>query len=191
MTFALFKLESFSATQPGLAAGTVYGPDDLDQAYARGLTEGLARREDEQMRNLAAGLERLGHALIDDSARRAALREEAVTALAPVLDAIVGSLTPAGESQRLETALREELSRLARLATPLRARIACGPRLRGLVERCLAAEGIDGVEVEDIDSDRISLSLQGGRIELSPRQITEDIRALLAELKEDKPTWTR
>ncbi|MDP5308575.1 hypothetical protein [Paracoccus spongiarum] len=184
MTLAHFKLESFSAASAGMAE-MIFGKAELDQAYADGLAEGLTRREDEQLRNLGAGLERLAQALADDEARRIALRDEAARALAPILDAILDSIAPAADSLRLQGALRDELTRLARLGTPLRARIACGPRLRGLVERCLEEAGLAGIELSEAEADKICLSLQGGRIEISPAQIAQDIRALISELKED------
>lgn len=190
MTLAMFKLESFTAPQAGQATEMVYGQDAIDRAYAEGLASGLARKDDDELRNLGSGLERLGRALGDDAERRAALRNEAVAALAPILDAIVDSLAPADRSRQLEAALRDELSRLARMSSPLRARVACGQRLRELVEHCCAETGIEGVDLVDADSDRISLSLQGGRIDLSPEKIAQDIRALISELKEDDTSWT-
>lgn len=188
MTLALYKLESFSGA--GKRAEPMFGKDQIDQAFANGLSEGLARKDDEQLRHLAAGLERLSRALAEDDARRAALRDDAVAALAPILDAIIDNLAPAAESHRLEAALRGELARLAQLSTPLRARIACCHRLRGMVERCLAETGLDAIELTEAETDRISLSLQGGRIEISPDQIAQDIRALISELKKDDSSWT-
>lgn len=191
MTLAMFKLESFSAARGGHAAEAVFSREAVDQAYASGVADGQARKEDEQMRHLGAGLDRLSRALADDEARRATLRAEAVAALAPILDAILDSLTPAHDSRRLEQALRDELGRLAQLATPLRARIACSPQLRSLTERLLAEAGLEGIELGETDSDRISLSIQGGRIELSPEQVARDIRALVSELNEEETTWTQ
>lgn len=191
MTLALFKLESFSAAQAGPAAQALYGQEAIDHAFAEGVASGLARREDDELRNLGAGLERLSRALGEDAERRTVLRNEAVAALAPILEAIVDSMAPADRSRQLESALQDELARLARLSSPLRARIACGPRLRGMIERCCAEAGIGEIDLTDTGSDRISLSLQGGRIELSPEKIAQDIRALISELKEDDPSWTR
>lgn len=191
MTLALFKLESFTPQHPGGIAEAIYAKSDLDEAYANGLADGLSRKEDDEMRNLAAGLKRLEHALAEDGARRIELRNEAVATLLPLLEAIVDGMAPAHDGRRLETALRDELARLAHLATPLRARIACGAQLRGVVERCLSEGGIDGIELIETDGACISLSLQGGRIEISPEKIARDIRALLAELIEDENTWTQ
>lgn len=190
MTLAMFKLESFSAANAARTPEPLYDQGAVDEAFARGLTEGLARKDDEQLRTLGAGLERLARALADDAMRRAALRDEAVSALAPILEAILDNLMPASESRRIETALRDELGRLAQMAQPLRAKIACGSRLRAMVERCLAEQGLEAIEITEGDSDRISLSLQGGRIEFSPEQVALDIRALISELKEDDTTWT-
>lgn len=190
MTLAMFKLESFRSAQGTASTEAALAKEAVEQAYATGLADGLARKEDELQRNLSAGLDRLSRALRDDEARRAELRQEAVNALAPILGAIVDSMAPASASQRLEAALRDELARLAQMAIPLRARIDCGPELRSMAERCLIGAGLDGIELTDSDDNRIILSLQGGRIEFSPEQIAQDIRALVSELKEDDRTWT-
>lgn len=190
MSLAMFKLESFSTTLPGQATDPVYDRSAIDQAFADGVADGMSRKEDEQLRHLGAGLSRLAQALGDDAARREELRAEAVASLAPILEAILDGLAPAAESPRLEKALCDELTRLAQSARPLTARIACNQRLRGLVDRCLAEAGIEGIEIADCTGDRISLSLQGGRIEFAPDRVTEDIRALISELRQDDSSWT-
>ena len=190
MTLAVFKLESFTAAA-AQGAQQVFAREALDQAFADGLAEGMARQQDEQARTLNAGLERLTRALADDEARRAELRREAVDALTPILAQILDCLAPAAESRRLESALTEELLRLSRIAPPLRASIACGPSLRAMVDRCLADCGLEGIEVTAADSDRISLSLRGGRIELDPARVLDDIRALIAEINgNETSSWT-
>lgn len=191
MTLAVFKLESFSAAVAAQGAALTFSREALDQAFADGLAEGMARQEDEQARTLNAGLDRLARALADDEARRAELRREAVEALTPILGQILDCLVPGAESRRLETALTEELLRLARTAPPLRASIACGPSLRAMVDRCLADCGLEGIEVTAIETDRISLALQGGRIELDPARVADDIRALITEIHgNETSSWT-
>lgn len=190
MSPAVIKLESFTASLPGKRGGAGFTRDDLDLAYADGLADGRSQRQDEDVQSLRSGLERLAEALAADEARRAALREEAVQALAPVLSAILDMLVPSAQSRRMEEALLAELRRLAGLTAPLRCRIACNPGLRGMVERCLQEAGLDQVELEGCDSDRISLSLEGGRIEFSPDRVAQDIRALVAEITESEETWT-
>lgn len=190
MTLAVFKLESFGAAVAAQGAALTFSREALDQAFADGLAEGMARQQDEQARTLNAGLDRLARALTNDEARRAELRREAVEALAPILAQILDCLVPATESRRLEAALTEELLRLSRAAPPLRASIACGASLRAMVERCLADCGLAGIELTTAESDRISLSLQGGRIELDPARVSEDIRALLTEINGDETSWT-
>ena len=195
MTLAAFKLESFSAAVAAQGAALTFSREALDQAFADGLAEGMARQQDEQARTLNAGLERLARALTDEDARRAELRCEAVAALAPILSQILDCLVPAADSRRLEAALTEELLRLSRQGQPLRASIACSPALRAMVDRCLADCGLGGIEVTDSDGDRISLSLQGGRIDLDPARVANDIRALLSEITGpksdgDETSWT-
>lgn len=190
MTAAMFRLESFSGSQHATSAEATRLREAVDHAYASGFSDGMARKEDDQLRSLSAGLDRLSRALCDDEARLAVIRREAVAALAPILEAIVDSMAPASASRRLEAALRDELARLARMSAPLQAHISCGAQLRLMAERCVAESGLAGIELTDSASDRISLSLRGGRIELSPDEITQGIRALIAELKEDDATWT-
>ncbi|MTE00016.1 hypothetical protein GIY56_06935 [Paracoccus sp. YIM 132242] len=195
MSLAVLKLESFSTAVAAQGAALTFSREVLDQAFADGLAEGMARQQDEQVRTLNAGLDRLARALADDEARRAALRREAVEALAPILAQILDCLAPAAESRRLEAALTAELLRLSRMAPPLRASIACGASLRGMVERCLAECGLEGIDVTESEAERIALSLQGGRIELEPARVAEGIRALIAEINgprsnEDETSWT-
>ncbi len=190
MTQAIFRLESFTAALAGRDAKQIFDRDALDRAHAEGLAAGLARSHDDQMRHLGAGLERLAVALAEDAQRRAALRAEAVAALSPILDAILDNLAPAADSARLRDALTAELERLAQKAAPLRARIACSDRLKGLVQQCLADAGIEGIELEPSDMDRISLSLEGGRIEFCPDRLGRDMRALISEITGDESSWT-
>lgn len=190
MSLAVLKLESFGAGMAAQGMPLTFSREALDQAFADGLAEGRARQQDDQVRTLSAGLDRLAQALAADEARRADLRREAVGALMPILVQVLDCLAPAAESRRLEAALTEELLRLARTAPPVRATISCGPSLRGLVDRCLADCGLNGIEVTEVDTDRISLALQGGRIELEPQRTAEAIRALIAEITGDETSWT-
>lgn len=190
MSLAMFKLESFTSALAHQGAMVTFTREAVDKAYADGLSEGLARKEDEDIRGLAAGLEQLRLCLRDDQTRRAELRQEAVISLTPILEQMLECLLPAQTSQRLESILKDELLRLSQLATPLRAVISCNARLRETVEKCLSEAGIDEVELIDTQSDKISLSLQGGRVELCPQKIAEDIRHMISELKLEDPTWT-
>lgn len=190
MTLAVLKLESFSAAIAAPGAQLAISREALDQVYADGLAEGMARQQDEQVRTLNAGLDRLARALADEESRRAELRREVVEALAPILVQILDCLAPASESRRLEAALSGELLRLSRMAQPLKARIDCGASLRPMVERCLADCGLSGVEIVESGSERIALSLQGGRIELDPADVASGIRTLIAEIKGEDPSWT-
>ncbi|MBC9246764.1 hypothetical protein H4P12_08570 [Paracoccus sp. 11-3] len=186
----MFKLESFTTALTHQGTVVSFSRDDVDQAYADGLAAGLSRKEDADIRSLSAGLEQLQRCLQDDQARRAKLRQEAIDALAPILEQILECLLPCETSQRLEDALKDELLRLSHSATPLRAVISCNTRLRETVEHCLADAGINDVEPVEVDSDKITLSLQGGRIELSPENIATDIRRMISELKAEDSTWT-
>ena len=190
MSVAMFKLESFTSALAEQGARVTYDKESLDRAFADGIAEGMARAEREDARTLSIGLERLARAITDDEGRRVVLRQEALTSLAPVLDQILDCLAPASESRRLEAALTEELSRLSRKGQPLKASISCHPKMQGLVERCLADAGIREIELVPSDSDRISLALQGGRIEFAPDIMAAEIRELIAEIKGEDASWT-
>ncbi|HIC67100.1 MAG: hypothetical protein ABGW82_08860 [Paracoccus sp. (in: a-proteobacteria)] len=190
MSIAMFKLESFTSAMAEQGARVTYDRASLDQAFADGVTEGLARAQREDMNSLSAGLERLAKALGDDEDRRAALRQEALSSLAPVLEQILDCLVPASESPRLEAALTEQLMRLSREGSALRASISCSPAMRGMVEHCLAEAGLDEIELVASDSDRISLSLSGGRIDFSADRMANEIRELIAEIKGEDAAWT-
>lgn len=187
---ATIKLESFALALAGKHDGTAYTRDDLDIAYADGLADGHAQRQDKELQSLHSGLERLAEALVLDDKRRAELREEAVLALAPILTAILDVLAPSASSRRMEEALLAELRRLASLAAPVRCRIACDPALRDMIERCLKAAGLDQIQLDNGENDLIRLSLEGGRIEFSPDRVAQDIRSLIAEITESDEKWT-
>ncbi|MBK4214993.1 hypothetical protein JJJ17_03535 [Paracoccus caeni] len=190
MSSAILRLESF-ATSPRSAAITPgLTTEDLDQAFADGLAEGLARKDDEELRALRAGIERLQESLNEDEARRTELRRDAVRALAPLLTQILDSLASAETSRRLEQTLTLELSRIAQAATPLRATIACSARMRDLVQRCVTESGANGVLISESESDLISLSLQGGHIEFSTEAAGAEIRRLIQEINEEQAVWT-
>lgn len=187
---ALIKLESFAAMDAGSRSEPAFSQHSLDQAYADGMAEGLVRREDEQLRTLAAGIGRLSDALAEDDVRRVALRREAVDALLPLLTEILDALTPSATSQRLERCLTEELIRLSQSAAPVRAKILCSEDQRAMVENCMGSNGGRGIEIETRATSGISLSLQGGRIEFSQEDVARQIRALIAEAKGEETTWT-
>ncbi|MFV0386990.1 hypothetical protein [Paracoccus sp. (in: a-proteobacteria)] len=189
MTTAVIKLESFTAAANS-AATPMFSQSQLDQARDEGIAAGMARQENDQVGNLRAGLDRLTAALSDDETRRAALRAEAVASLTPILSEMLDALTPSTVSQRLERELLNTLRGLAAETTPLRARIAFSPALRGMVERCIAESGAMGIELDDTGTERVSLSLRGGRIEFSQDRIAGQIRALIAEIKDEDRTWT-
>jgi len=62
--------------------------------------------------------------------------------------------------------------------------------MRGMVEHCLAEAGLDEIELVASDSDRISLSLSGGRIDFSADRMANEIRELIAEIKGEDAAWT-
>lgn len=190
MTLAMFKLESFSAPPAGQVVEVTYSQEDLDRAFADGQSQARAAAEDDDLRALVEGLDRLAASLAEEEARRRQLRLEAVAALAPILHQILDLMAPAASSRRLEEALLAELDNLATRAAPLTARIACSARLMPLVGRCVTRSGLQDIAIDEVPDDHITLTLQGGRIDFSPDSIARDIRALVAEINEEDGPWT-
>nr|WP_111299659.1 hypothetical protein [Paracoccus saliphilus] len=186
----MFRLESFSSVLLDQPTEATFTRQDLDQAYADGFAEARNQSRDEELRALGDSLERLAASLADDDARRNKMRLEAVEALSPILTQILDIMAPPSASRRLEEALRAELDRLAQRSSTLTARIACNERLRPLVERCLKDIGITGIEIDAAPADRITVTVAGGRIELTPDAIASQIRTLISEIKEDSTLWT-
>ena len=189
MSASLIKLESFTGL-PGAGGSSSYTRDDLDLAFADGLAQGRAQRQDEDLQGVCSGMKHLADALSADEARRQELRADAVASLAPILSEMLDALVPSAQSQRMERSLVEELHRLSAQATPLHCRIACRPDLRAMVVRCLDEAGISGIELDDQPGTCVSLSLEGGRIEFVPERVAENIRALIAEITEGEEKWT-
>lgn len=191
MNLASFKLESFSRSDPPVEVAEVtFCRDDLDQAYTDGYAEGKAHAHDAQLQELDAWLSWLATTLIEDDTRRASLRMEAVATLAPILSQILDLIAPVTHSRRLEEALTAELLRLAESAPRLKARIACGPGLRAMVEHCIRTHNLDNLEIAEIAAAKVSITLEGGRIDLIPEKVGQDIAALIAEIKQEAGEWT-
>ena len=186
----MFKLESFSNAPVIRPVEPTFTQADLDQAHADGMAQARAALEDQQMQQLRASLEAVAAGLAEDEARRRQMRQEAVDALAPILHQILDLMAPPLGARRLEEALLSELSHLAQRTSPLGVRISCGAGLRGMVERCLAQAGLEGIALSDRAEDSITVTLHGGRIDITPDRIAEDIRALIAEITQEDSPWT-
>lgn len=183
MNSALIKLESFSA---GPGAAVRFTRDAVDQAYRDGFGDGQRSGDENDRKLLAQKLTELAVQLADEEDRRRAVRAEAVQALTPILSEILESMAPSDQSKRLEDALTAELARLAQLAAPVHCRIDCPADLREMVDRCIAEAGLTSFDLNESGGDRITLSLQGGRIEFDKAAIATGIRDLIAEIKETK-----
>jgi hypothetical protein len=191
LTLTMFKLESFSHPAATVEIAEVsFCRDDVDQAYADGYAAGKSEAYESQAEELARHLSELSQTLAQDDSRRAVLRSEAVATLAPVLSQILDLVVPAGQSRRLEETLNAELIRLASQAPSLRVRIACGPGLRTMVERCLSENGLSGLVIDDIPAAKVNIMLEGGRIEISPEQVAQNLAVLIADIKEEAAEWT-
>ena len=186
----MFKLESFSNAVAARRVEVTYSQADLDQAHADGRAEALAEARNADLAALVAGLEQVAAGLAAEEARRREIRQEAVDALAPILHQVLDLMAPPTASRRLEEALHAELTHLAQRTEALTLRIACSDGLRPLAERCLAQAGLDAVVLEPARDDRITVTLQGGRIDFTPDGIADDIRSLIAEISQEDGTWT-
>lgn len=185
MTRAVIRLESFFADrQPDYRAEAEAAA--ANRAYQAGLAAGRAAQVSDDTASMIVAMRGLAAALADGEASRAALRRQAVQALAPVLTAILDALAPAAASARLERSLLAELERLAQAAPPLSCHITCAPEMRPLIEDCAATAGLTAITFDDAPADRpIHLSLQGGHIEFSQEAVAQSIRALIREIQED------
>ena len=187
----MFKLESFSRQPEQITPGEqVFSRDAVDQAYMDGYGAGQSDTREAQLAELSQAIATLAASLVDDEARRAGLRAEAVALLMPLLSQILDAMAPAGVSQRLEQALAAELARLADRAAPLRARISCGPGLTAMVRDLLDRHGLDAIEIDQSQSAQVIIALEGGRIELDPERTATEIAALIAEITQESASWT-
>ena len=180
MSGSVIKLESFASTTPSAAIFTVAA---LEEAYREGYADGRADDRGQDMKALVLQIKALTDGMTDDSTRRAALRDEAVQTLSPILDQMIDALAPSTESARLERALTMELAQLAQRSTPLTCRIECGAADLPMVERCVAESGATGIQIDAKGAAGIRVELQGGRIEFDPGRLAADIRALIAEIQ--------
>ncbi|MDO5704163.1 MAG: hypothetical protein Q4G49_03700 [Paracoccus sp. (in: a-proteobacteria)] len=186
MSQPVIKLESFSpaANMARVAASAARAA--LDDAYARGMADGRAARQESETVALTAALRELSQQITGDEVRRTALRHEAVAALSPILTAMLDAVAPLGTAQRLEQDLVTELSRLAQQVSPMICHITCAPALRALVERCASEAGLTGIEITEQPLGRsVKLNITGGHIEFSHDQVVQSVRRLIAEIQED------
>ena len=187
MSAAVFRLESFAAAAPE----PVFTRADLDAARAEGRAAAEAEALRASHRAVTDALQALAAELAADETRRAAMRLEAVAALAPVVQAAVTLMAPPATSGRIEAALMEELRRIAAGTAPLAARIRCDATMRPMLERCLAATGLGAIDIAPAQTGGLTIDLQGGRIEFDPERVAAGLQAILDDIQKDDTTWTR
>lgn len=186
MNGSVIKLESFAGTP---ASAAMFNAAALEEAYRDGYADGRADERGQDMKSLIQQIRALTDEITDDDARRMTLRGEAVQVLSPILEQMIDALVPSSESARLERVLTMELAQLAQRGMPLSCRIACSTDDLPMVERCIAEAGADNIEVAARAGSGIRVELQGGRIEFDHDRVAADIRALIAEIKEND-AWT-
>lgn len=179
---APLRLERFDrATEPAPA----FGQSDLDAAFARGVAQG--RQESEALRadQLCAALDELSGRLGAEQAARAAAGEGQVRALAPLVGALLGAITPLAARTRLEAALLAELRQLAGSVTPLSARVRCGADMAAFAAACLAATGVEAIALDPSGPEgTVEAELLGGTIAWDVAAVADQLRALVHEIME-------
>lgn len=180
ITFESFAPESAASRTARLASQAA------DQAYRTGFADGRAAQSSDEAAALIQAIREMAQELSQEDRRRAALRQEAVRALSPILSAILDAVAAPGMAARLETTLIEELARLAQSAPAMTCHVTCPSHLRPHVERCAREAGLEGLEIiEKSAGSALHLSLQGGQIEFSQERVLDTIRALIREIQED------
>lgn len=183
MNEAAFRLESFSADFPDPLDLTRRGA--VDSAYRDGLAEGRAMGFSPELRALTEAIRDLGARMAEAGAIRAEAERQALSGIMPVLDEIVTALASRSESAGLETALRDEMLRLATGVTPPGWHIVCPPGMEAMIRRCAGEAGIGGVDIRiDGAVDEASVILDQGRSAFSNQQVAQHFRALISELQE-------
>lgn len=190
MAATAIKLESFISAKAQAAPEPLFTREELEQTRAEAFEEGKNQSRGDEVGQLCAGLERLAQSLDDNLKLRNKIRCETTEAVAPLLSGVIETLAPLNASPRITEALTAELKRLAKDAQPINVRIACNAQLDELVKQCIAEAGLSGIELDETESDRISLSFSGGEIEFSNEKIAQGIKELIEEILENPDTWT-
>ncbi|WP_134724867.1 hypothetical protein [Paracoccus luteus] len=181
----LLQLERFDRAREQAQPVPRFGPADLDAAHARGLAEGAEAARQDATERLIAELAGMQAALARHDADRAGERRAAVQSLAPVLDALVAGALPAVARARLQSALLQELTRLADTARPLQGVVRCGPDLAPFVAACAERAGLTGLAVDDSGPPGTAEArVTGGVIAFDQQSAAQELRQLLSEFIE-------
>lgn len=185
MNRAAIKFESFAGADRSDRMASLFSRAQVDEAYQHGYGAGVAAAQRNDAASLTGALNGLARTLAEDEARSAALRDQAVRALLPILTEMLEAMAPKRQGRRLEEALAAELRALARASAPTRCQITCDAALRPMVERCAAEAGLADADITDAPGDAVCVAVQGGRIEFSHDEAARQIRQLIAEIQED------
>ncbi|MBV0890761.1 hypothetical protein KTN05_02720 [Paracoccus sp. Z118] len=186
MAAAILRLQSFD--QPLPLPEAMFTQADLDAAHERGASAGAAQAHDAQLAEIISRLSALAATIREAADRRAAVQAEVIAALAPMLLAFADGALPILAQCRLEAALRQELQRLADTATPLAARLCCGPDQSATLQQCLSDLPDATFELDPTGPEgTVELAVAGGRITFDRAALAESFRALLMEILDGAP----
>ena len=141
-------------------------PESPEEVFQRGYVQGRQAAEDVELAALTDAIQEIAAKLEEDRASSLSQRQQAIRALMPILRAILDTIGPIGERERLETLLTKELSRIVEQAPYRRCTIRCSPDLAARVGDIIAASAdpsllrID----EDPECQGLDIGLDGGII---------------------------
>lgn len=177
----VLQLESFDRHALRVPAAR-FSQADLDAAYVHGEATGIRAATDAQIAQTCAALQEFSARVAAAEQDRAAARAQAISDLAPLLEALAEGALPALAQARMQSAVVQELQRLAATAGPMRGTLRCGPDQQAFLAACLDRLGLTDIAIEAAaPPGLVEAHIAGGRIVFDHAAVAQGLRALIDE----------
>lgn len=180
MTAPSLRLESFARTVAQTLAPTA---SDVAQAWQKGYDQGKSDVVAVGLEQITGDIRDLAAQLTRHAAERDRLRNETITALGPILSAIVDLLGPELLRDRMIEAVVCEIRKLEQDDCLPTITLRCSPELSGLLRMGLKQAGCTGEVIEDqlLAAPTVELVCANARTRFEPDQVLARCRAILHE----------
>lgn len=174
-------LEDFST--PKSHSAQILTPDDLAAEYQCGFEAGKRAGYKESMSALSEALKKASAAIENETQIRRAAIHETLSAVTPVIQAIVEHLSH-NSSDRLIATITSELERLCLAGIVPVCRISAEADLCKDVNDRVMEIGLEGITI--LPGTLTEITFDYGRIKIDPNELVSQIATLLTELSPDE-----
>lgn len=181
MQATVLRLESFDQRARCVSVAQ-FSQADLDAAYESGEAAGAHAASDSQMARTCAALQEFSACVAAAEQDRAAARASVLSELAPLLNALADGVLPALALARMQSAVVQELQRLAATAGPMCGTVRCGPDQRTFIAACVESLDLTNIEIDaSAAAGTVEAIIAGGRIVFDETAVARSLRALVDE----------